>query len=82
MAHHKKRRSINARGHCKLCKYWKISGIGRNNPKFERHSDHKRRVWAEIEAKKLETWNEIADKILEERKEVWQALADYDEKGK
>jgi hypothetical protein len=51
MANHKKKRPLNRRGHCKMCKYWKINGMNRDNPDFERHSDHKRRMWAKIDAK-------------------------------
>lgn len=51
MANHKKKRPLNRRGHCKMCKHWKINVMSRGNPDFERHSDHKRRMWAQVEAK-------------------------------
>ena len=38
MANHKKRRAINQRAGCKLCKPWKMNGIGeyKNSPADQR----------------------------------------------
>jgi len=57
MANHKKKRPLNRRGHCKLCKPWKINGMNHESHEFERHSDHKRRMWAKIDAKEIELEN-------------------------
>lgn len=43
---HKRKRSLNRRGHCKMCKRWKINGFGKLRKDWERFSDHKRRVFA------------------------------------
>ena len=44
--HHKRKRPLSRRGHCKMCKSWKINGFGKLRPDWERFSDHKRRVFA------------------------------------
>ena len=44
--HHKRRRPLSRRGHCKMCKSWKINGFGKLRPDWEKFSDHKRRVFA------------------------------------
>ena len=76
MANHKKHRNVSARGHCKMCKHWKINGMCRDNPDFEKYSDHKRRMCAKQDIEL--TWDEAVEIILEERKEAWQKLADLD----
>jgi len=50
MANHKKKRPANRRAHCKLCKYWKINGICRESAEFEKFADHKRRIFAKLDA--------------------------------
>jgi hypothetical protein len=54
MAHHKKKRPLNARGHCKMCKFWKINGMRRENKDFERFADHRRRIFAREDARETE----------------------------
>ncbi len=43
MTHHKRKRPRNRRAGCKMCKPWKINGVGKNTPIFESFSDFKRR---------------------------------------
>lgn len=51
MAHHKRGRSRNQRGGCKMCKFWKVNGHRTERDDGERFSDHRRRVTADIEIK-------------------------------
>ena len=43
---HKRKRPLSARGHCKMCKFWKVNGYGKLSKSWERFSDHKRRIFA------------------------------------
>lgn len=54
MAHHKRKRPKNRRSGCLLCKPWKINGVSRYNPEYERHSDHLRRIFAKKEAESID----------------------------
>jgi len=48
MLHHKRKRPKNRRAGCLLCKPWKVNGAGRKgNGENERHSDFKRRTFAD-----------------------------------
>ena len=47
MAHHKRGRSRNQRGGCKMCKFWKVNGHRTEREDGERFSDHRRRVVAD-----------------------------------
>jgi hypothetical protein len=47
MAHHKRRRSRNRRGGCKLCEPWKINGFRTERADGEKFSDHRRRLNAD-----------------------------------
>ncbi|SNZ20068.1 hypothetical protein SAMN06265368_3167 [Cohaesibacter gelatinilyticus] len=42
--HHKRKRPINRRAGCKLCKPWKINGVRRDSFEGETHSDRRRRL--------------------------------------
>ena len=44
--HFKRKRPRNRRAGCKLCKFWKINGMGKESYKFESWKDHKRRMFA------------------------------------
>ena len=37
------KKTLNARGHCKLCKSWKVNGVRTERLDGERYSDHVRR---------------------------------------
>ena len=57
MPHHKRCRPKNRRAGCLLCKPWKMNGISRESPEFERFSDHRRRRFAaEDIAETLRYW--------------------------
>lgn len=43
MSHHKRRKPRSQRAGCKMCKPWKINGIGKNTSISEAFSDYKRR---------------------------------------
>ncbi len=47
--HHKRKRSRNRRGGCKLCKPWKVNGFRTERVDGERFSDHRRRSAAALE---------------------------------
>ena len=50
--HHKRKRPKNRRAGCLLCKFWKVNGFGKRlKPEGERFSDHKRRKFAELDAR-------------------------------
>lgn len=50
--HHKRGRARNRRAGCKLCKPWKVNGVGKSNrgELIEKYSDFKRRYFADTEA--------------------------------
>lgn len=48
---HKRRRPRNRRAGCKMCKPWKINGVGKHTIKSEAFSDYKRR---EFQSRDLE----------------------------
>lgn len=53
MAHHKYKNTKNQRSGCLMCKPWKGNGMNkRNRNDGERFSDHKRRYFANKEARK------------------------------
>jgi len=60
MANHKKKRPKNRRAGCKLCKRWKINGICRESKEFEKFSDHRRRIFAKLDA---ENYLEVIENI-------------------
>jgi len=49
---HKRKRPINRRAGCKMCKPWKINGYGKSRNDWEKFSDHKRRFILDLELKK------------------------------
>jgi hypothetical protein len=55
MANHKKRRPINRRAGCKMCKRWKINGMRTERIEAERYSDHVRRTVADRAVKEAMT---------------------------
>ncbi len=46
---HKRKKRRNIRAGCKMFKFWKVNGFSKNNPEFEKHSDHVRRQFANSE---------------------------------
>jgi hypothetical protein len=44
--HHKRKRPRSQRAGCKLCKFWKVNGFSTESETGEKHSDHRRRVFA------------------------------------
>jgi hypothetical protein len=46
---HKRKRPKNRRAGCLMCKSWKANGVGKTGIKWERFSDHKRRIFANRE---------------------------------
>lgn len=49
MAHHKWRRPQRSRAGCKMCKPWKTGFYHKYHEMYEKHSDHKRRIFAREE---------------------------------
>ena len=60
--HHKRKRPINRRSGCKLCKPWKINGVSTDSIDGEKFSDHKKRWVATEQIKRFD--------IVEETKYV------------
>ncbi len=51
VAHHKRKRPLNRRAHCKMCKPWKTNGVNRKGGALEsaKFSDVRRRNVAALE---------------------------------
>ena len=56
MANHKWRRPQRSRAGCKMCKPWKTGFYPKHHEMYEKHSDHRRRIFAMEEEKMARVW--------------------------
>ena len=62
--HHKKKRPINRRAGCKLCRPWKINGVPTKNPEGERFSDHRRRfTYSPTDPDSAQNWRHTPSRL-------------------
>jgi len=66
------KKTLNARGHCKLCKSWKVNGVRTERLDGERYSDHKRRAATalDIDLATVEHTESAANMSVEELEEM------------